>query len=159
MLENLFLVKRLPSWHFNSLSRLIKAPKLHFLDSGLLACVNRINLAQIEIDRSLIGPLLETWVYSELLKTISASPEPWDIFHYRDKDQYEVDFVLESPERKIIGIEVKASSTVLNSDFRGLRKLAALADDHWISGIILYDGDQSLSFGENFWAVPFSLLG
>ncbi len=159
LLENLFLVKRLHSWHSNTLSRLIKAPKLHFLDSGLLACLNRVNLARIEADKSILGPLLETWVYAELLKAISVAPEPWDIFHYRDKDQYEVDFVLENHEKKIIGIEVKASSTVFINDFRGLRKLAALVGNDLISGIVLYDGDQSLSFGENLWAIPFSLLG
>ena len=97
-------------------------------------------------------------MYGELLKTISITPEPWDIFHYRDKDQMEVDFVLENPERKIIGIEVKASSTIFNHDFRGLRKLATLVGNDWLSGIVLYDGEQSLSFGEGLWAIPFSRL-
>ena len=159
LLENLFLVKRLRPWHGNDLSRLIKTPKLHFLDSGLLASLNRITPARIEQDKSITGALLETWVYGELLKAMSASFEPWDIFHYRDKDQTEVDFVLESPERKMIGIEVKASKTIFNHDFRGLRKLASLAGQDWLSGIVLYDGDQSLSFGDGLWAIPFSFLG
>ncbi len=159
LLENLFLVKRLYPWQANALSRLVKTPKLHFLDSGLLACINRITSARIQNDKSMMGSLLETWVYSELLKAISIRSEPWDIFHYRDKDQVEVNFVLENPERKIIGIEVKASSTVFNDDFRGLRKLAALVRNNWSSGIILYDGNHSLSFGDNLWAIPFSLLG
>lgn len=158
LLENLFLVKRLYPWHSNTLSRLVKTPKLHFLDSGLLACINRITSARLETNKSLIGALLETWIYSELLKAISITPEPWDIFHYRDKDQIEVDFILENQEQKIIGIEVKASSTVFNQDFRGLRKLASLVSSDWASGIVLYDGDQCLSFGDNLWAIPFSLL-
>jgi predicted AAA+ superfamily ATPase len=158
LLENLFLVKRLRPWHNNTLNRLVKTPKLHFLDSGLLACLNRITAAQIKDDKSLAGALLETWVYSELLKTIAITPEPWDIFHYRDKDQVEVDFVLENHERKIIGIEVKASSTIFNQDFRGLKKLASLVGNDWLSGIVLYDGEQCLSFGNNLWAIPFSLL-
>jgi predicted AAA+ superfamily ATPase len=158
LLENLFLVKRLRPWHGNTLSRLIKTPKLHFLDSGLLACLNRVTLARIENDRALLGALLETWVYSELLKTIAVTPEPWDIFHYRDKDQVEVDFVLENHERKLIGIEVKASSTVFNQDFHGLRKLASLAGKDWLSGIVLYNGEQCLSFKDNLWAIPFSSL-
>jgi len=158
LLETLFLVRRLRPWHGNTLSRLIKTPKLHFLDSGLLACLNRITLAHAETDKSIIGALLETWVYSELLKIMSFTPEPWDIFHYRDKDQVEVDFVLENQERKIIGIEVKASSTVFNHDFHGLKKLASLVGKSWLSGIVLYDGEQCLSFGDNLWAIPFSLL-
>ncbi len=159
LLENLFLIKRLRPWHRNTLSRLIKTPKLHFLDSGLLASLNRITLARIENDRSIAGALLETWVYGELLKAMSITFEPWDIFHYRDKDQTEVDFILENPERKIIGIEVKASSTIFNHDFHGLRKLATLAGNDWLSGIVLYDGEQSLSFGEGLWAIPFSQFG
>lgn len=158
LLENLFLVKRLYPWHNNTLSRLIKTPKLHFLDSGLLASLNHITINRIEADRSEIGSILETWVYSELLKIISINDETWNIFHYRDKDQIEVDFVLESPDRKIFGIEVKASNTVVNQDFRGLRKLASIARKNWNSGIILYNGEQCLPFGENLWAIPFSLL-
>ena len=158
LLEHLFLVKRLFPWHRNNLNRLIKTPKLHFLDSGLLACINRTTLAHIQTNKMIAGALLETWVYSELLKAISITAEPWDIFYYRDKDQVEVDFVLETPERKVIGIEVKASSTVFNQDFSGLRKLASLAQKDWITGIILYDGEQPLSFGNNLWAIPFALL-
>lgn len=158
LLENLFLVKRLLPWHGNALSRLIKTPKLHFLDSGLLASLNRLTMARIEKNKSIAGALLETWVYGELLKNMSIASEPWEIFHYRDKDQTEVDFVLENPERKIIGIEVKASSTIVNHDFHGLRKLASLVGNDWLSGIVLYDGQQTLSFGEGLWAIPFSML-
>lgn len=159
LLENLFLVKRLFPWHRNSLSRLIKAPKLHFIDSGILACMTRMTSARIQSDKSNAGALLETWVYGELLKATSVSTESWDIFHYRDKDQIEVDFVLENSERKVIGIEVKASSTVFSQDFHGLRRLASLVKDDWLTGIVLYNGKQSLSFGNNLWAIPFALLG
>jgi len=69
-----------------------------------------------------------------------------------------VDFVLENPERKIIGIEVKASSTIFNHDFRGLRKLASLVGNDWLSGIVLYDGEQSLSFGDGLWAYHYPHL-
>jgi predicted AAA+ superfamily ATPase len=158
ILENLFLVKRLPPWHGNALSRLIKTPKLHFLDSGLLASLNRITAERIQKDRSVFGALLETWVYAELLKSISIQEESWDIFHYRDKDQVEVDFVLETPDRKIIGIEVKASSTIFSHDFNGLKKLSTVAGKHWLTGIVLYDGQQSLSFGHGLWAIPLSFL-
>ncbi|MGE3920303.1 MAG: ATP-binding protein [Gammaproteobacteria bacterium] len=159
LLENLFLVKRLRPWHGNHLSRLIKTPKLYFLDSGLLASLNRITLARIEKDKGLVGPLLETWVYSELLKSISINEEPWDVFYYRDKDQMEVDFVLEDPEKNIIGVEVKASSTVFNNDFHGLKKLSLLVGKKWLSGIVLYNGHHCLSFGDNLWAIPLSMLG
>jgi uncharacterized protein len=158
LLETLFLVNQLRPWHGNNLNRIIKASKIHFFDSGLLACLNRITLENLQTNKSDFGALLETWVYGELLKTINITDEPWHIYYYRDKDQIEVDFVLENNERKIIGIEVKASSTIFNQDFRGLRKLASLAEKDWLSGIVLYNGEQCLSFGENLWAIPFSLL-
>lgn len=59
---------------------------------------------------------------------------------------------------KIIRIEVKSSKTILNQDFKGLRKLAAIAKKDWITGIVLYNGDKCLSFAENLWAIPFSFL-
>lgn len=104
------------------------------------------------------GALLETWVYGELLKSITLSDELWNIYYYRDKDQIEVDFVLENQAQNIIGIEVKASSTVVSQDFKGLRKLASLSEEKWMSGIVLYNGKQCLSFGENLWAIPLALL-
>lgn len=158
LLETLFLVHQLRPWHNNTLSRIVKTPKIHFIDSGLLACLNRITIESIEKDKSSFGALLETWVYSELLKMCALQNESWNIYYYRDKDQVEVDFILENHAQKIIGIEVKASQTILNQDFRGLRKLASLADKNWISGIVLYNGDQCLSFGDNLWAIPFSFL-
>lgn len=158
LLETLFLVNQLRSWHGNTLNRIIKTPKIYFIDSGLLACLNRITIEKLQTDKSYFGALLETWVYGELLKTINVTDESWNIYYYRDKDQVEVDFVLENNERRIIGIEVKASSTIFNQDFRGLRKLASLTGKNWISGIVLYNGEQCLSFGNNLWAIPFSLL-
>lgn len=158
LLETLFLVHELKPWHSNNLNRILKTPKIHFLDSGLLTCLNRITPVSIENDKSAFGALLETWVYSELLKTITVTEEPWNIYYYRDKDKVEVDFILENHARKIIGIEVKASHTIFNQDFKGLRKLAALTEKNWITGIVLYSGDKCLSFGDNLWAIPFSLL-
>ena len=158
LLETLFLVKKLSPWHGNMLNRIIKTPKIHFIDSSLLACLNRVTIEKLQTDRSSFGALLETWVYGELLKTINVLDDLWRIYYYRDKDQVEVDFVLENDERKIIGIEVKASSTVCNQDFRGLRKLASLAAKDWMSGIVLYNGTQCLSFGDSLWAIPFLML-
>lgn len=158
LLENLFLIKTLRPWHRNTLSRIIKTPKVYFLDSGVLSTLNHITPDRINTKPQLAGALLETWVYSELLKTINYEQESWNIFYYRDKEQVEVDFILENSANQIIGIEVKTSHTIFNQDFRGLRKLAAIAGNDWLSGIILYQGEQCLSFGDNLWAIPFALL-
>jgi hypothetical protein len=158
ILEKLFLVQRLPAWSRNELSRLIKTPKLHFLDAGLQATLTRLNPELVFTQRERWGATLETWVHAELRKTLSLSADDWFLSHYRDKDQVEVDFVLESPLRQLIGIEVKASATVSASDFKGLKRLQSLAGDDFTTGLVLYDGSQALSFGDDLWAVPFSAL-
>ncbi len=158
ILEKLFLVRRLPAWSRNEFKRLIKAPKIHFLDAGLQSTLTRLTAELVLTERTRFGATLETWVYGELLKILSLSPEKWFLSHYRDKDQVEVDFVLESPLRELIGIEVKAAASVEASDFKGLRRLRDIAGAQFITGIVLYSGSQALSFGEGLWAVPLQRL-
>jgi hypothetical protein len=158
ILEKLFLVQRLPAWSHNELSRLVKTPKLHFLDAGLQATLTRLGPDLVFTQRARWGATLETWVHAELRKALSLAADDWFLSHYRDKDQVEVDFVLESPLRQLIGIEVKAAATVQASDFKGLKKLQSLAGDAFTTGIVLYDGTQALPFGAGLWAVPLSAL-
>jgi predicted AAA+ superfamily ATPase len=158
ILEKLFLVQRLPAWSRNELSRLIKAPKIHFLDAGLQSTLTRLTPDLTLLQRTRFRATLYTWVYAELLKLLSVTPEPWFLSHYRDKDQLEVDFVLESASRELIGIEVKAAASVQASDFKGLRRLREVAGKPFVTGIVLYDGQQALSFGDGFWAVPLDQL-
>jgi predicted AAA+ superfamily ATPase len=158
ILEKLFLVRRLPAWSRNELNRLIKAPKIHFLDAGLQSTLTRLTSELAVTQRTRFGATLKTWVYGELLKLQSITPESWFLSHYRDKDQVEVDFVLESPLLEIIGIEVKAAASVQLSDFKGLRRLRELAGAQFVTGIVLYDGTHALPFGDGLWAVPLNRL-
>ena len=158
ILEKLFLVRRLPAWSRNELKRLVKTPKIHFLDAGLQATLTRLTPELVLTERTRFGTTLETWVYGELLKVLSVTPEAWFLSHYRDKDQVEVDFVLESPLREVIGIEVKAAASVSLTDFKGLRRLRDVCERGFLTGIVLYDGRQALSFGEGLWAVPLAWL-
>ena len=95
IMEKLFLVQRIPAWSRNELSRLIKTPKLHFLDAGLQATLTRLNPDLVFTQRERWGSTLETWVHTELRKALSLSADDWQLCHYRDKEQVEVDFVLE----------------------------------------------------------------
>lgn len=156
--EKMFLLSRLPAWSRHELNRLVKTPKLHFLDAGLQASLTRLTPALLLTQRQRWGATLETWVYAELRKQLNADPQAWFMSYYRDKDQVEVDFVLESALREVIGIEVKASATVLAADFKGLKRLRDLCGDGFVTGIVLYDGDRCLPFGERLWAVPLRML-
>lgn len=158
VLEQLFLVRRIEPWFRNHLKRLVRTPKLHFLDSGLLAAQLGVTPERIAADRSLLGPLLETFVVAEILKLATWSDIDPTLYHYRDKDQDEVDLVLEDQAGAIVGIEMKAAATVTAADFKGLRKLADAANDGFRAGLVLYDGDRVISFGDRLYAAPLSCL-
>jgi predicted AAA+ superfamily ATPase len=158
ILEQIYLVQAVLPWSRNELSRLVKSPKLHFIDSGLLCALRGHSVARLRLDRTLLGPLLETFVFSELLKATGWAEERISIFHYRDKDQLEVDFILENAAGEIVGIEVKAAASILRRDFAGLERVAAVAGPAFVQGLVLYDGEQTLSFASNMHAVPLSNL-
>ncbi len=109
--EQLFIVRRVEPWLRNRLKRLVKTPKLHFLDSGLLAAALGTTASRIAKDRTILGPLLEAFVFAEILKQADWLDEACELHHFRDKDQDEVDVVVESPDSEIVGIEVKAAAT------------------------------------------------
>jgi hypothetical protein len=158
ILEQLFLVRRLEPWFRNRLKRLVKTPRLHFLDSGLLAAILGLTAERIARDRTLLGPVLETFVFSEILKQTTWLEEDYSLWHYRDKDQDEVDIVVENESGALVGLEVKAAATVRPSDFKGLRKLAGATGDALLLGLVLYDGDTTIPFGDRLFAAPVSCL-
>lgn len=158
ILEQLFLVQRIDPWFHNRMNRLIKTPKLHFLDSGLLAAVTGVTEARISTDRSVFGPVLETFVVSEILKQTTFSSDVYALYHYRDKDQNEVDIVIENGAGELVGIEVKAAATVVGADFNGLRKLANISGKRFKLGAVVYDGETLAPFGDRLFAAPISIL-
>jgi hypothetical protein len=154
LLENIFLLDELPPWHTNRLSRLVKTPKLHINDTGIACALLGMNSAELYADRKMYGQILETFVYQELRRESSKYEDEFRFFHYRTRDGIEVDLVIEHGANKLVGIEVKASSTVRQSDFQGLRNLREYAGDQFEKGVILYDGDTSVGFGNGLFAVP-----
>ncbi len=158
LLEQVFLVEELPPWHSNRLSRLVKTPKLHVGDTGIAATLLRLDAGALHEDRGVLGQLLETFVYQELRRQASGHADEFRFHHFRDKDGYEVDVVLERGGRQVAGIEVKAAATVTAADFRGLRKLASASGRRFSAGAVLYDGETSASFGDSMYAVPIRAL-
>lgn len=157
LLEQMFVLRRVPAWHRSELKRLVRTPKLHFLDSGLLAALRRANPPDLAADRSRLGSMLEGFVFSELSKLLSQSTDPVSISHYRDRDQIEVDFVLEQ-SGMVVGIEVKAAATVYPRDLRGLERLKDAVRGPMACGILLHDGDQIARVGDGLFAMPVSCL-
>ena len=158
VLEQLFLIRRLQPWGSNRLSRIVKSPKLHFLDSGLLSHLRGADADALQRDRTAFGSLLECYVVSELLKLVSWGDRDLQVLSYRDKDQREVDVVIESGAGQLIGVEIKAKASVHPRDFSGLHKYAELSGEQFIAGFVLYDGNETLPMGPRLWAVPLATL-
>ncbi len=158
ILEQLFILHRLVPWFRNRLKRLVKTPRLHFFDSGLLAAILGATPQRIAADRSILGPLLETFVFAEVAKQTGWFDQPCTLHHSRDKEQNEVDLIVESSGGAIVGIEVKAAATVTAGDFKGLKKLANACGNDLKLGLVLYDSDQLVPFGERMFAAPVSCL-
>ncbi len=156
--ENLFLVYSLSPWFTNTLKRLTKSPKLHFLDSGLLAALRGITPDRLRHDRTPFGPLLETFVLGEFLKLSTWATDRYMFSHFRDKERNEVDIVIENSRGEVVGCAVKAGATVTASDFSGLRRLAAGVGEKFVMGLVLYDHEISVPFDRRLAAVPVSAL-
>lgn len=158
LLELVFLIATLQPWFTNALKRIVKTPKLHFLDSGLLASARGLTFDRVKADRGMFGALLESFVFSEVLKLMTASDLRLTPYHFRDRDMREVDIVLERDDGMIAGIEVKASATVKTGDFGGLRALAEACGDRFAFGVVLYDSAEAVPFGDRLAAAPLSSL-
>ncbi len=158
VLERVFLLERLPPWHSNRMSRLVKTPKLHAGDTGVACALLGLDAKALHADRDALGPLLETFVLQELKRQASWRPQPIGFHHFRDRDGLEVDIVMEQGVGTVAGLEVKAAATVSSSDFRGLHKLRAAAGKRFAGGVVLYDGEASASFGDGMHAVPVRAL-
>ncbi|MFI6453106.1 ATP-binding protein [Streptosporangium amethystogenes] len=158
LLEEVFLIKRIPAWSRNLGSRAIGTPKVAFVDSGIAANLLGADSRSLVRPEGAFGPLLEGFVLMELARQLTWSDERVELFHYRTKDKVEVDAVLENRQGLVVGIEVKASSTVRPDDFKGLRHLANRLGDDFAVGIVLYTGTQTLPFGERMRAMPVSAL-
>jgi predicted AAA+ superfamily ATPase len=158
LLEQLYLFESLPAWHANEGKRLVKTPKIHIVDTGLLCALRRIREENIANNPQAFGHLLENYVVNEIKRISTWHDEPLEFSHYRDKDQMEVDLILETHSGTTIAIEIKAAATLVNTDFNGLRKVRNLVGKEFLMGIILYDGDHSIQHEDKLYSVPIGCL-
>lgn len=158
LLEEVFLIKRIPAWSRNLSSRAVATPKVAMVDSGIAANLLGQNADSLRQPASQLGPLLEAFVAMEIARQLTWSRERAELYHYRTKDKVEVDIVLENRRGQVVAIDVKAAATVRGDDFRGIRHLADRLGDELVAGVVLYTGQQTLPFGPRFRAVPVSAL-
>lgn len=158
ILERLFLVNQLPAWHRNQAKRLIKSPKLHLVDTGLAAALGRLSPDQWLTSAERFGALLESHVVEQLIAQASWLDPELRFSHYRDKDQVEVDLVIERGE-ELWGVEVKRAASVQAKDAAGLARLANQAGKGFRGGMLIYTGRHCLKLPvPGCFAVPIGML-
>ncbi len=158
LLSEVFLIKSIPAWSSGSTRRAVGAPKLAFVDTAVACHLVGQDAHRLGEPGGGAGAMLENFVLMELARQLTWSRERARLHHYRTKDKVEVDAVLETPDGRIIGVEVKAGATVRTEDLAGLRHLARRVGDRFVAGFVLYTGGQSLSFGERLRALPVDAL-
>ncbi|AHF92217.1 ATPase AAA [Opitutaceae bacterium TAV5] len=158
LLEMVFLIVEVPAWARNAEKRFTKSPKVFINDTGLLCYSRGLNRQALERERSLLGSVLENFVVMELTKQCGWAAMKCGLLHFRTHGGDEVDVVLEAADKRVTGVDVKASMDIHPSDFNGLRTLADAAGNRFHRGFLLYTGHEVLQYGQNLWALPVSAL-
>ncbi len=158
LFEEVFLVKRIPAWTNSATNRATRQRKLIFVDSGMCAHLAGLSLERLHRDPSRSGSLIESFVVSEIMRQLEWSDEFARLFHYRTRDGAEVDAVIEHHDGRVVGIEVKASSSISADDLRHLGHLRTKAGELFQLGVLLYTGTEVLSLGDRLIAAPIDSL-
>lgn len=158
-LEALYIVEKVSPWIKTDYERVGKTSKIFMTDSGLMASVLGWKKDDVIFDSDRFGKLLETFIFNELSAQIDTSYGEYSLFHYKDREQREIDFVIEGDDNTIIGIEVKSHSTVNRKDFKHINWFKEnLVNDKIFVGVVLYNGTHTIQFSENTMAVPIGAL-
>ncbi len=152
ILETIYVIQLIPAWSSGATGRVMRAPKLMFVDSGL------VNYLQAPGGAGQGGGLMENFVMSELARQLTWAETSASLFHYHDREGREVDAVLEDSTGRIVGIEVKSAQTIRPEDLHGLRYLKEKLGSRMHAGYVLYCGEESLSFGDGIGCLPISAL-
>lgn len=141
ILEATFIVFRLKPFFRNIGKRLVKAPKLHFLDTGLVCWLLGIRDPSQLAMHPLRGPIFETWVVSEIVKHRFNRGEHAGLFFYRDRQGLEADIVIEEG-RELTVLETKAGETATTELVgAGSRVQAVLESSSPVRRVVVYGGE------------------
>jgi predicted AAA+ superfamily ATPase len=158
-LESLYIFERVNPWVRTDYDRIGKSPKLFAADTGIITSVLGWNKKEIMRDSDRSGKLMETFIFQELAAQVDLDSD-YSLYQYRDHKQHEVDFLIERTDGAIIGIEVKSGHSVSKSDFapQVWFKEKIIKNKVPYTGIILYSGEDTLSFNDGMYVVPIAAL-
>jgi len=158
LLEGLFLIRRVPPWSGNRTVRLVKAPKIYLVDTGLASHLVDADVETLMERPERLGSLLEAFVAGEIVKQIGWSHSRPGIHHFRTHIGREVDIVLEDRRGRCVAIEVKAAASIGPGDMKGIDAFASAAGRRFHRGVLLYTGRETVPFSTNLHALPISAL-
>ena len=154
-----YIVESVSAWQKTDYDRVGKASKLFMADTGMIAALLNWKTANFASDADKAGQAFETFAYNELTVQIDAAEDDYQLYHYRDKDKREIDFLIERNDRHRLALEIKSGIGIKKSDFKHIEWFRDnLSKGAPVIGVVLYAGDDILSFGKNLWAVPFDCM-
>lgn len=162
-LATVFLAEQVPSWSRNQVERTVRRPKLHITDTGLATALLDLDASALSSQNStMAGPLLESFVVSEIARQQDSANEPGRIHYWRDRDGHEVDIVIERPSGAVVAVEVKATGSPTSrmlSHVAWLRdRLDKVEPEAFRAGVLLHTGPQTLKVGDRLYLAPIDSL-
>jgi hypothetical protein len=160
LLVDMFVVHRVPAWGRNLTVRVVGRPKVALLDTGLAARLGNLSPNGLDGGQAAdhAGPLLETFVAAELRRQQSWAGTRFELFHFRDRSGREVDLMLEDDARRVVAVEVKATTRIRPGDQRGLEFLRDSLGQRFVMGVVLHTGPDTVRIGDRLWALPIEAL-
>lgn len=159
LLENLLVVESMPAWSSNRLKRLVLSSKRYVVDPALIGAVLRLDESAILRDGDLLGRLLDTFVAAQLRAELVVSSSRPRLYHVRQRDgRHEIDVLAELAARRVVAIEVKASSAPSRDDARHLTWLREQLGDRFVAGLVLHTGPRTFRLDERITAAPIAAL-
>ncbi|RRD69728.1 MULTISPECIES: ATP-binding protein [unclassified Desulfovibrio] len=156
ILEASGLVYLLEPYFTNVTRRMVKAPKLYFLDTGLAAYLTEWSSPDTLEAGAMSGPILETWIMGELLKSWLHNGLRPPFYYYRDRDQKEIDLLI-IQDGTVFPLEIKKTASPDKRDIRHFAVLEKLGMPVGMGGVICL-ADQALPLDKTAWSVPASWI-
>lgn len=160
LLDTMYLTQRIPAWSTNFTKRAVSRPKVSLLDTGLAARLLGLSAAGTTpaAYSEAAGHLLEGFVAGELRRQLAWANESVRISHFRDRAAGEIDVIMEAPDGRVVGIEVKSTSPTSHNDAKWLAALRDKIGKRFVAGILLHTGPTAGPFGERITAVPMDII-
>lgn len=144
ILEASYIVFRLQPYYENFGKRVIKSPKLYFLDTGLASYLLDIESPNHLSKSAFRGALFENFIILELIKHRYNQGKDHNLYFYRDNNQNEIDVIFKLAD-KLIPIEIKSAQTYHEQFLKGLKFFKKITGDRMPTGFVVYAGEQQQS--------------